>query len=391
MFIFHYGIKLKLFYLLFIKAPKIWLLPKKNCLLIYDGNCSETLWSVLGKYRIEILYLRGENINIPSFMLALLNFNLWKGKPIKAYAESFIRLAMPAAILTNIDNNPAFYELSKKFGGIKTIFVQNGTRGKSGDLFDYLTPSPNYHVDYMLVHGKSIGRLYSEYISGKSVPIGSFQNNGITRGINIRQNTVLFISQWRRKPPMGKPFYIERSGSYVEWEIFYESEIKVLKFLDEWCVRNYKKLVICGCEFENSNEESNFFSDSLSKCSWEYVPRLDSSSSYRLIDSAEIVVFIDSTMGYESIARGKKTASFSCRTTNNIDQFFTFGWPGDFPENGPFWTNTQNEIEFERVMNFINTITQDDWDSIQKQYTSDLIEFDSNNSKFSSLMEDILN
>jgi surface carbohydrate biosynthesis protein len=382
--------KLKSFYIIFFAPPKKWHPPKKAEVLIYDASGAEILMPYLTNYSVVVMSVRGESINLPCLLQAMLKSAFWKGKPFNAYAEAFIDAVSPKVVITFIDNNVAFYEISKRFPTIKTIFIQNGCRGESGDIFDGLVKSNKYHVDYMLVHGAAIGNHYLKYVSGQSIAIGSVKNNAVIKQFTVTKDKVLFISQWQSEPEGGATLYTEADGTPIYWKEFYEAEVKVLEFLDKWCVENNKRLQICGCQKDNDGPEKHFYADRLNRCEWKYIPKTDNYSSYKLIDDAEIVVFIDSTLGYESIARGKKSAGFSCRMAGTRPQLYVFGWPADIPNNGPFWTSDQNEVEFQRVMDYLNTVYSGDWAQTRQHYASELMEFDPGNTRFVALLNQLL-
>jgi surface carbohydrate biosynthesis protein len=382
--------KLKLFYISFIAPPKEWHLPKKAEVLIYDACGADVLMPYLTNYSVAVMFIRGESINLPCLLRTMLKLTFWKGKPLKAYSEAFIYAVSPKVVITYIDNNVAFYEISKRFRDINTIFIQNGSRSVSGDIFDSLVKSERYHVDYMLVHGSAIGSHYLRYVTGQSIPIGSLKNNEVSKLNNATKDNVLFISQWHSEPEGGAAFYIEADGTPIYWKAFFEAEVKALEFLDKWCAENNKRLQICGREKDNDSREKDFYADRLNNCDWKYIPRTDNYSSYKLIDDAEIVVFIDSTLGYESIARGKKTASFSCRMNSTHQHIQVFGWPEDLPNNGQFWTNDQNEVQFQRVMDYLNTVNDDDWELTRQLYARELMEFDPGNTRFVAMLNQLL-
>ena len=106
------------------------------------------------------------------------------------------------------------------------------------------------------------------------------------------------------------------------------------------------------------------------------------------------MVHIDSTLGYEAIARNKKTATFSCRSVAIFGKGKTiswpFGWPGDLPNNGPFWTNDLDIEQFQRIMDYISTVSYKNWEQSQSQYSNDLMEFDSGNTCLVSLLNKLL-
>lgn len=219
--------KLKLFYTVFIVPPKKWQLPKKSDVLIYDACGAEVLVPYLAKYSTTIMAVRGESMNILCLLGAALKLSFWKGKPLDAYVKEYITAVSPKVVITFIDNNIGFYSISECFPSIKTIFLQNGTRSESGDVFDSLNKldSTNYHVDYMLVHAEAIGGHYLKYLSGKVVPIGSLKNNAVSISHSGLDGGVLFISQWHNKPEGDSAFYIEQDGTPVYWEQFFAVEI----------------------------------------------------------------------------------------------------------------------------------------------------------------------
>jgi surface carbohydrate biosynthesis protein len=384
--------KLKSFFTIFIAPPKRWQLPKRAEVLIYDASGTEALAPYLTKYSVATLEVRGESINVPCLLRAALTLSfwkVWKYNSFAAYAEAFIHAVSPKVVITFIDNNSAFYKISKRFSGVTTVFIQNGTRGESGDVFDGLVKSDKYHVDYMLVHGRAIGSHYLNYISGQFIPIGSLKNNAVTNINSVDSEGVLFISQWHSRPEGGGAFYVEHDGTAVYWDKFFTSEVVVLKFLDRWCAANNKKLKICGRTKGKEGPEQAFYADFLTECVWEYISKMDNYSSYELINTAEIVVSIDSTLGYESIIRGKKTAALSCRGSSIESDASNFGWPANLPNNGPFWTNDQNEAQFQRIMDYLVTVSNDDWTSTSRSFSTELMEFDLGNRRFVALLDQI--
>ena len=164
----------------------------------------------------------------------------------------------------------------------------------------------------------------------------------------------------------------------------------MLEFLDKWCAENNKILEICGRGKDKDGPERDFYADQLNNCEWQFKPITDNFSSYKLIDDAEIVVCIDSTLGYESIGRGKKTAIFSCRGRSIHSVATNFGWPADLPNNGLFWTNNQSEMEFQRVMDYLSSVNSEDWRQTCQLYASELMEFDPGNTRFINLLDQLL-
>jgi len=56
-----------------------------------------------------------------------------------------------------------------------------------------------HRVDYMFVHGETIGRAMQKYVAGKFIFHGSLKNNTFPRTENSIPNTVALISTFRSK------------------------------------------------------------------------------------------------------------------------------------------------------------------------------------------------
>jgi len=384
-------LKLKLtgYYKLFIAPRKIWRRPNKSDVLIYDACGAQSFFPYLTGYTVELLRLRGETINIHCLLRALFKIDFWKGKLMQAYKDVYIELVAPLVIMTFIDNDPGFYSISNRFPLIKTIFFQNGLR--LADFFQALHNSENYRVDYMLVFGRSIGEYYNRFIAGKVITDGSLKNNAVKKAdINTEKRSIVFISQYRDKPLHNEPFYISNKGGSLFWSQFYDAEAKVLSFLGEWCSENNNALRICGVQTKYDKSEKEYFDDVLKDYMWDYIPKDDLYGSYKVIDSAEIVISIDSSLGYESLARGKKTAIYSCRGAAIDSDTRKFGWPACLPDKGPFWSNEADDKEFRRIIDYLNSVSSEEWEQCRQLYTNDLIEFDPENSRFVALLEQLL-
>ncbi|HQS58877.1 MAG: hypothetical protein B7Y56_12625 [Gallionellales bacterium 35-53-114] len=382
--------KIIFFYTIFIFPPKQWKLPKKSQILVYESVGLEALEEYLVKYSFEVIPLRGEHVNVPCLLISTLKKSFWKGNPIQAYVDTFIQIVSPKIVITFIDNNAAFYTISNRFPDIKTIFLQNGLRSKLGDIFGALVKSDTYHVDYMLVHGEAIGRLYRDYISGEVIAVGSLKNNKRVGAAGATTNSILFISQYHEKPKEGMPFWTEPDGTKILWEQFFAAEIQLLKILGKWCEKNNRLLKICGRETEEIGTERLFYAENLSGFNWEYIPMSYMHSSYELVDVSDIVVSIDSTLGYEALGRGKKTAIFPCRGKYLNNEDTKFGWPAAFPENGPFWSNWADAIQTQRVMDYLNMVSSNEWNEIRQPYTDEIMKYDPGNTRFVELLKQLL-
>lgn len=368
-------------------SKKVWNKPKRAEVLIYDRCGSEYLLKYIDPSSVEILDKRGESVNM--YVLVKVIF-AGKWNRIK-YEYEYVKNVSPSTIITFIDNNVSFYRLKKIFPELKTAFVQNGTRGELGDVFGALKQSAEFNVDYMLVHGTFIGQKYQQCINGNFVPIGSIKNNFFPVEKYVqKEKAILFVSQYG-KPERGVngPAWTEPDGTVFYWDQFYAAEEKVLCFLKHYCSKKDILLKISGRSEDVAGAEYYYFAKILSEAKWEFCPRSDLFGSYDLLNKNRRVVFIDSTLGYEALARGNKTACFSIRDFTLHNKATKFGWPADLPDSGPFWTNHADEREFERVMDYVTTVSDDEWEQTRQKYVPELMEFDPGNTRFLKVMRDL--
>jgi surface carbohydrate biosynthesis protein len=341
----------------FAFARKIWRWPQRSELLIFDAEGKEFLLEYCGPWNPEVLHVRGERINVPVMLSSFFR----GGKISEAYIDCYIEKVDPRMIVTFIDNSSVFYSLSGKHHRSRTMLIQNGIRGC--ELFEALAHAgpkvPSLCVDYMMTFSDAVGELYSRHIAGEVIPIGSLRNNLFVRGAVKKSNVIAFISQYRNIPgiTLGEIFYPRK--------VFFERpDSIVLGFLVDYARRHGKELIIVPCSGTHKDNtfgrEQAYYTQLLGQ-QLQFAKERQGGSSYEIIDSAEVVVTIDSTLGYESLGRGNKTAIFSIRKQllNLPDR--SFGWPAKYPDDGAFWTTQPDNVFFERIMDHLFAIGNEQW------------------------------
>jgi surface carbohydrate biosynthesis protein len=382
--------QLKLIFNQLIIPPKIFTSPQKCDILIFDKVGSDLFKPYLKNYRVEVLCIRAERVNIFCLMAAVFETSFWQGKLMKAYIYAYIKMTAPTLCITFIDNNPLFYEISTRFPRIKTLFVQNGIRDTFSQWLDTSVKARLHTVDYMLVFNDYIANKYLQYIKGETVVIGSFKNNSIPIKRDKINNLILFIPTYVKKSPSSEVAYQHPYGPPIYWNDYFQSEIIVLKFLKNWCQNNNKTLCLAARSIEEDIEEKEFYEKILHGSSWVTLPMIDIYSTYRHCDSAQIVVSIDSTIGYESLARGNRTAIFSCRGIALKRDDRVFGWPAKLASRGSFWTNDQDVSHFQNIMDYLNVATEEDWNKDCQDYVHSVMRLNLDNPQFKSIVHEVL-
>lgn len=377
-------------YQVFLKPKKIFRKPKAVDVLIYDEEGSESLIPYIRDYKFDVLQVRGETINVYCLFLTIFKSNDWRKSLFESYVFTYINLTKPKIVLTFIDNDTRFYKISKNCPITKTIFIQNGARGIRNDIFSTIEKNDDYKVNYMLVAGNAIGVKYQEFIAGEVIPIGYLRNNEVENIETNDKSKVIYVSSWHKNMKKNSSLSESREDHIVSWEEFVKIEECLLEFLDSWCLENEKTLQIVAKDPNPNSGEKDYFAERLKLCKWEMLDRDGSKSTYGYLSKAFIVVFIHSTVGYEALSRGKRTACFTGRVFGGDDESQKFGWPADLPDSGNFWSNVSSNEEYQRVMDYLNSVNDLDWERERNLFSQELLAFDPGNSKLKKLISEIL-
>jgi surface carbohydrate biosynthesis protein len=372
---------------MYLKPPKVLKKPSRSDIVVYDLNGIEILKPYLSDKSFVALPTRGESINLYVIFKCITQLSFWRTNSFKIYISTYISQVEPKVVITFSDNDKNFYTISKQFPDVKTIMIQNGFRSSSGDIFDSLEFSETFRIDYILSMNAAIGAKYLDFMEGEFISIGSFKNNMCCKLSQFSNGYIMFVSQWQPKPVNSSVLYIENDGTPVTYDDFMMVDQIVMDMLNKWCTLNAKELIIAGRAKEFEPEELQYYLNFLPAGSFKYFPKIDLFSNYRLMDEAEIVVFIDSTLGYEAIGRSKRSASFSWRKTANERQFMTFGWPLILEPEGAFWSNTLSEERFNQIMNYLKNASDIDWEITLNRHRKEIMEYDPNNSIFVNLLD----
>ena len=376
-----------------MRLRKSWRYPKRADILIFDVGRNSGydlgLEDLLRPYAVETLQPIDRELNIPVMFTSLFRKGNWKD----AYYDMYSGRVNPKLLLTYVDNNPYFYSFAVRNPWIKTIFIQNGTRGYLADVFEVLDKQmcgANLKVDYMLTFGSGVGAEYSKYIQGAVVPIGSFRNNFVPVTRQKVNGTLAFVSQYRDVPgfDMGEVFY--------SFEQFWEQADRlIIPFLVKYAKAYGKTFHIVPCTDQYKDptllEKEMSYYNRIAGCECAFSKRQWHGSSYDAIDATEVTVVIDSSMGLEAIARGSKAAIFSIRSTilSLINPpFLNYGWPGNYPDDGPFWTNRPDPATFERILDHLFSAGDEEWHAdLQRYHFSDVLHYDPGNSIFRGILQ----
>lgn len=367
-------------------------IPKKSRIAILDFPGANLIQRTLNINNIPIISLRAVKINLLILILSIFeNQNLTKGQK---YIVSFIKFVRPKMIISHIDNNQFFYNLKKIFPEIIFIFIQNGT-----SLADYSKKEIkklNWKADYFFSYSKSFSEIYNSIFNIQTHTIGSFKNNLKTRKKKIKKKDLVYISQFTKSNfPNEK---IKSGRKFYSRETFFKAERVLLPIIHKFCLNNNLNLIIAGRNFFkiDSTSEEKFYKDIIFKkgelkTNFIFKHIQDEFSSYDLMDQSKLVVFIDSALGYQSLARKNKSLACCLRSAFLKNENLKFGWPLKLKNEGDFWINYFDKKKIENKLEFLFNLPQSKWKKIYHKQKNKLVIFDSDNLTFKKIVRKLLN
>jgi surface carbohydrate biosynthesis protein len=368
---------------LVLNAKKVFSNPKKKDILLFDNAGKQLLFNFIDENSTEILYIRGEELNIPIFIASFFS--------VRRYIKKYILAVSPRYVITYTDNNKLFYKIKFENKNITTIFIQNGLRTEIGDIFSSINIDFDcYQVDYMFVFNSLIADKYKEYIKGNAIVIGSIKNNKVQLKINIQNNKLLFVSQYTVPPHNNEDMhYVTVRQSAVSWSKLYETDRIIVEHLRDYCIDRNIEFCILGRSQNAQSKEKEFYNKIIKNSNWLFVENNKMRNVYSVIDDYECIVGIDSTLLYEAFARRKKVVFFSARGQYIGEDVGAFGWPGVFSERGFFWSSIiSKDIVYETIGNTI-AASKSDWAEIYNNYKNSIMEYDSGNKNVIAVLKNI--
>ena len=344
--------------------------PSKKKYLCYDFWMQ---FDCLIKIDYEKINLR-EEINFFVLIYSLFFLKKNKFKFTKSYINAYIFIVKPKILFTFTDNDLLFYKLKIDNINIKFVSIQNGTRSISGDMFSVNKVNNNLMCDEIYVHNNYIGNEYKKIIKTKTILAGSLLNNFYKKKFYPKYD-ITFISQFQNKRNFAFKNYLDKT---ILWEDYYIAEYKVLKIIKKFVMDNNLSLNIIGRYRSNNDDEKNFYKDIL-KNNFSFSVPNEKNNQYEICDKSKLVVFIDSTLGYENISRKNKTLGLSIRNEIINDHSFKFGWPKYFPLSGPSWTSFYNKKLIYKLLDDNFKQDKKNWNIVNRKYLNDLMVIKKNN------------
>ena len=372
-----------------------------------------------GRTGIDLLrnYISEESIAV--YLSPLVELNLWvalrmilSGRVSQVgYYHAFLRLTMPSHVITMEDNNLVFYSTRVALPECRTIAIQNGLRGSHSH-----TPLSNFFKDlkastsrgYGVTVCATLGPAGSQYYIGalgdsvaQIVEIGSVRNNAIvlrSPQAPREQHRLVFISTF---PNLGA------HGTDPNWEShavhyfdsvgltnseYYRIEGVLARMVAEIALDLGLDFCVLGKRPSWQSGERRFFQNCIGTLDWQYLPNENQASSYQTVTDSDLIITTDSTLGYELFARGLRTGFVSARMRLAGYQDVTEGTFAGLTHSeiqGPFWTDSCTRSEVNRLIHYLLTASDDEWQALTESLRSRVVRFDFQNGAFCGILSEV--
>jgi surface carbohydrate biosynthesis protein len=349
----------------FLKKNYFFVLPtKKKYILITSAG--EIYFKKIFKknlYTIDI----NKSINIRILLSSF--FECIKRKNFDPYYEEFIKRIDPKFVLCFAHNYMQFFRL-KKNKRIKYIMIQNGLNVGNNQFLIHRSFSKDieYKCDYFFCFNDLDLRLFKSVVVSKYIKIGSFLSNSIKKKIKKNKNSICFISTFRNIEE-NKYTKDGLSGRDISFDEYYSPDKIFLKFLVNYCNRKKLYLKIIGSTLKDGHKkEKLFYNNFLRNSKWIFLPKYNFKSSYKNTDENIVTCFIDTALGYESLARGNLVAAFSFRGSYLNIPGFDF-CRGKVKKHGLFWCSKFSIKKFTEILNYLIS-KKSTFSSLNKRFIS---------------------
>ncbi|MFM8531913.1 MAG: LA_1612 family putative O-antigen biosynthesis protein [Ilumatobacteraceae bacterium] len=306
---------------------------------------------------------------------------LRRGRPRgRNYFAEMLSRYRPRVVLTAIDNYPDLFSLKAEFPQVTFICVQNGVRGWVDDTLGEIHSLAEHRLpplDHAFTFGPTASALLPPRLYQSIHPTGSLRNNAAPIGGGPRSG-LAYISTYRPWLHPDDLVPVTPGGRRVTYRELHEAREHVVRFLAGYCKDHGLQLTVIGKNTDVAADQRYYDSIIGAGC-YRLSARTDALASYRAVDTAEIVVFTSSTLGYEALARGGKVAALTVGGSLLGCREHRFGWPGTVSDDGPFWTNDQDPRRFRAILDEVRLMSDTEWTSTASPVINPLMVHDIDN------------
>lgn len=323
--------------------------PRKSPVLIKHSGGADLLRKLFREGTCQVVEVDRHALSLKALMLTLLNLRT-DLKLTEQYLGHYAKLTNCVVVVTFKNNGEGLHAFKSQKSSIVTVSFQNGLYSSEDNKPDWSrrgASGPDLAFGFGVEHLRWF--FYPMVHQPVAYPTGSLRSNlvPIARGQSPRR-PLLFVSTWR---PNARPAVLKLVSQF-------------LPSLSTWCADHKIDLVVLGASKTEQEREKSFFEDYLKPGTFRFTPKSGSdwTEAYRQVDSAEIVVTMNSTLGVEAILRGKKTCFVTNLPQDKADPDMRIFSPLVLEtEHGPFWINNGSVEELSRLLTRLYLLSEEEY------------------------------
>ena len=359
--------------------------PKADVVVV-DSDTSEWLGQYFPKSRILVVEIDSGRRYFWTLMACL-----FLGQTtIDHYIARVINRSGSSLAISIQDNFLPLFKLKRRLTKAKVVLIQNGHRTARRDLFDSgKMPSPGeMQVDCYMCFNDAVGNQVATFTNSPVLTIGSFRSNHVPK--RVAQPKVLsYVSTYHPGVALDFTFRRSEEGTVATYRDVLDHRMMILQSIAKFCELNGITFQILGKRsYESAKLEENYYRELLSGTVFTYLARTQPEDNYRRSDASWITVSTSSTLGYESLGRGNRTALLQADSHLLGDSSLAIGWPIKLPHEGPFWSTSCTPARIAEILHFLNSSTNDEWDATRQLVSKAIPELDPGNLRFVDYLKD---
>jgi hypothetical protein len=358
-------------YKYFRGTKRVWRKPPRADLLIIDRGTASPLDEMFAHHNPHIMDIRGESVNMLALLRAVPKIHLGA----VAYLEAYIDFVNPKLILSRTDNNATLWQLKRRTNSTyKVALIQNGWRFPGTENSKVIGRNSSDKTDIYFSAGSATPLAFSITSAQNFCEIGSLNLNNFVKvkdAVDLSKS-IFLVSNFRAKIDFETQGLNEYGGL--------ESAILNL---------GVPISIISQSMGESDQDlERVFFKSAMPDVRQNFLLRHEKLSSYSWLIRENIIINDLSTLGYEALALGLRVGFVSIQPGNR--SVARFGLPLEFGEKGPFWTNDPSEEEIGRILDYLLTVSDEQWERDSGWIRDQLMVHDYGNTKIRAYVEGVL-
>lgn len=332
--------------------------PRAEILIISSDTATELAAYFSGR-RTYILDIDTKTYFVRALIACFLkgNFNF------SGYIAAVINQSGADLAISLQDNLLALFKVKPNLRHARIALIQNGQRGVKGDLEGEIArrKTTNLAVDYYFAFNEVHAERMRNLASANVVVIGSFRSNSIDKAAATKPE-ITYISTYHPEVPHSRVIAETSLNESITYQMILDARLTVIRAAVDFCTSRGIDFSIRGKRSdEQALAEERYYRTILPEIDFRYHSRTSYGTNYQACDVSSIVVSTGSTLGYESLGRGNRTAFFRPDIYLLTDDSLRFGWPLDTPDEGAFWSASSSPSRVHEVLTFLSDVSESEW------------------------------